>query len=60
MTDGTEVDTEEYFQSLPNQTMLIFKQEHEVILTGRPMLGICLFIMYEFKYISRLLKNCKL
>lgn len=37
LTDGTEVDTEEYFQLLPNQTMLLFKQEHENILTGRPV-----------------------
>lgn len=34
LSDGTVVDTEEYFSSLPSQTVLILKQDNEDILTG--------------------------
>lgn len=34
LSDGTMVDTEEYFASLPAQTVLILKQDDEEILTG--------------------------
>ncbi|KAG8311910.1 hypothetical protein J6590_034500 [Homalodisca vitripennis] len=34
LPDGTEVESEEYFQTLPNQAILLLKQDHEKILTG--------------------------
>ena len=34
LSDGTVVDTEEYFTSLPAQTVLVLKKNNENILTG--------------------------
>uniref|UniRef100_A0A1B6KTR6 CIDE-N domain-containing protein n=1 Tax=Graphocephala atropunctata TaxID=36148 RepID=A0A1B6KTR6_9HEMI len=38
LPDGTEVESEEYFQTLPNQAVLLLKQDHEKILTGADLI----------------------